>query len=159
MASLRHLAESGASSVTYYETTGWRGLIEGESGPAVPERFASWPGMVFPLYHVLADAGAWQGCDVIAVEATHPLAVEALAVRSGDGLHVLLASLTPAAGRCRIEGLPSGIATVRTLDERSFTSACSDPAEFRSGAESIRVEGSLELDLAPYAVVRLDLRA
>ena len=108
MASLRHLAESGVSSVTYYETTGWRGLIESEAGPAAPERFASWPGMVFPLYHVLADAGAWQGGEVIAIEATHPLAVEALAVRGDDGLHVLVASLTPAPERCRIEGLPPG---------------------------------------------------
>jgi hypothetical protein len=158
-ASLRHLAEIGVSSVTYYETTGWRGLIEGEAGPAVPERFASWPGMVFPLYHVLADAGAWQGNEVIEIEATHPLAVEALAVHGDDGLHVLIASLTPAPGRCRIEGLRPGPATVRTLDERSFTSACSDPADFRAGAERIAVEGSLELDLAPYAVVRLDLPA
>jgi hypothetical protein len=158
-ASLRHLAESGASSVTYFETTGWRGLIEGEAGPAAPERFASWPGMVFPLYHVLADASAWQGGEVIAIEATHPLSVEALAVRGDDGLHVLIASLTPAPARCRIEGLPPGAAAVRTLDERSFTSACSDPAAFRAGAARIAVEGSLELDLAPYAIVRLDLPA
>ena len=159
MASLRHLAESGAASVTYYETTGWRGLIESQAGPAVPERFASWPGMVFPLYHVLADAGSWQGGEVVAIEATEPLAVEALAVRGDDGLHMLIASLTPAAGRCRIEGLPPGVATVRTLDEHSFMSACSDPAAFRAGAERVAVDGSLALDLAPYAVVRLDVPA
>ena len=159
MASLRHLAESGVSSVTYYETTGWRGLIEGKAGPAVPQRFTSWPGMVFPLYHVLADAGAWHGGEVVAIEATHPLAVEALAVRDGDGLHMLIASLTPVPGRCRIEGLPAGVAGARTLDERSFTSACSDPEGFRAGAERMPVEGSLELDLAPYAVVRLDMVA
>jgi D-apionolactonase len=159
MASLRHLAESGAASVTYYETTGWRGLIESQNGPAVPERFASWPGMVFPLYHVLADAGAWQGREVIAIEATDPLAVEALAVRGDDVLHVLIASLAPVSQRCRIEGLPAGTATVRTLDERSFATACSDPAAFRAGAERITVEATLELDLAPYGFVRLDVSA
>ena len=32
LGSIKYLAESGASSVTYYETTGWRGVMETEAG-------------------------------------------------------------------------------------------------------------------------------
>ena len=43
-ASAKHLAEAGAAAVTYYETTGWRGVLERESGSPLPERFGSTPG-------------------------------------------------------------------------------------------------------------------
>jgi hypothetical protein len=157
VASLRHLAESGAASATYFETTGWRGLIETEQGS--PAGFASWPGMVFPVYHVLADAGEWRGGEVLAVESTEPLAVEALAVRRDGTLHLLVGSLSPNRQRCTVEGLPSGSATLRVLDEESFAEACSKPEAFRGRAETIVLAGRLELDLRPYATVRLDVPA
>lgn len=34
--SVKYLAESGAASVTYFETTGWRGIIETDAGPPMP---------------------------------------------------------------------------------------------------------------------------
>ncbi len=37
--SIKYLAESGAASLTYYETTGWQGLIERETGSPLPELF------------------------------------------------------------------------------------------------------------------------
>jgi hypothetical protein len=113
--------------------------------------------MVFPLYHVLADAGTWQGGEVIALETADPLAVEGFAVRKDDVLHVLIASLASGPQRCRIEGLPGGTAAVRTLDEGSFGTATSDPSAFRADVERIAVDGPLELPLAPYGVVRLDV--
>ena len=101
--------------------------------------------------------GSWQGADVIAVESTDPLAVEALAVRAEGTLHALIASLLPTSQRCRIEGLPPGDVTDRVLGERTFAAACSDPAAFRAGFEPVVVGRPIELELAPYAVVRLDV--
>jgi len=159
VASLRHLAGEGVASVTYFETVGWRGLIEREDGPAVPERFASWPGMIFPVYHVLADVGSWHGGRVVRIETSRPLALEALAVQTDEALHVLVASLAPAPLRCRIDGVPlGGRATVRVLDEHTFATACSDPSAFRSLVAPLARDGdSLELELAPYAVARVDI--
>ena len=54
LGSIKYLADGGAASATYYETTGWRGVMETEQGSPLPRRFRSEPGMVFPLYHVLA---------------------------------------------------------------------------------------------------------
>ena len=55
LGSLKALCEAGVHSVTYYETTGWRGLMETEIGSPLPNKFPSAPGEVFPVYHALKD--------------------------------------------------------------------------------------------------------
>jgi hypothetical protein len=61
---LAELATSDVESATFYETTGWRGVIETDAGalPIEPP-FHSVPNMTFPLYHVLADIGEFRGGD------------------------------------------------------------------------------------------------
>ena len=155
VASLKHLAGAGAASVTYFETTGWRGVMETEAGSPWPDLFPSRPGQVFPLYHVLADVADWKDAPLVEAKSSAPLAVEALALRDG-GLHVLVANLTPETQRCRIAGLP-GRVSVRTLDETTAVAAGERPEEFRSQAEQVEArDGAVELELRPYAVVRLD---
>ncbi|HEY1370701.1 MAG TPA: hypothetical protein VGF23_26455 [Gaiellaceae bacterium] len=146
LATAKHLAEAGADSVTYFETTGWRGVMETPVGSPPP--FASSPGSVFPLYHVLADLAGSRGEQLRAAESSEPLAVEAIAL---DG-RVLLASLQPRPVRCRISGVDAH-ASIRRLDEDSFDLATTDPGVFRSRTES----AGLELELPPYSYVRLDL--
>jgi D-apionolactonase len=155
LVSVKHMAEAGASSVTYFETTGWRGVIESDAGSSVPERFCSWPGMVFPLYHVLADLGEWKAGEIVETRSSVPLAVEPLAVRHDGVLHLIVANLTPSPQRCQISALSSGVASVRRLDEASFATACTDPDSFRAGAEQAPFDGGL--DLGPFAVVRVDV--
>ena len=58
--SIKALAEIGAASVTYFETTGWKGIVERDEGSPMPDRFPSTPGSVFPLYHVFADVADWK---------------------------------------------------------------------------------------------------
>ena len=65
LGSIKYLAAAGAASATYFETTGWRGVMESAAGSPAPARFPSLPGAVFPLYHILADAGEFAGGDVI----------------------------------------------------------------------------------------------
>jgi hypothetical protein len=48
------LAAAGVDSVTYYETSGWRGVMERAAGSALPETFPSIPGAPFPVFHALA---------------------------------------------------------------------------------------------------------
>ena len=49
---LENLVEAGVNSVTFYETVGWRGLIEREAGSPLPEKFPSVAGGVFPAYYI-----------------------------------------------------------------------------------------------------------
>jgi hypothetical protein len=156
-ASIRHLAEAGAAAVTYFETTGWRGVVETETGSPGPDVFRSIAGTAFPLYHVLADAGEWKDGDLVEAGSSAPLAMEAFAVRRGDSLHVLVANLTPAAQSCSVGPLPSGRQAIRRLDETTAAAAGERPQEFREQREAVDApDGRLALELAPYAVVRID---
>lgn len=58
--SVKQLAESGIVRATYYETLGACGVMERDAGSPYPDAFPSFPGGVFPLYHVLADMGKSQ---------------------------------------------------------------------------------------------------
>ena len=154
--SLKYLAESGVCSVTYYETTGWRGVMETEAGSPLPDKFRSLPGAVFPLYHVLADVGEFDG-EVIPTTSSHTLRVDGIAVRQGDRARVILANLTAAPQRVIVQNL--GAQTwVRALDETNAEDAMVSPEAFRAQPSEMQqtISGALELELLPHAIIRLD---
>ena len=153
--SLKHLAESGASSLTYYETTGWRGVMETESGSPLPERFRSIPGSVFPMYHVLADVGAFAGGEVIPAQSSATLNVDGIAVRRDGRTRVMLANLTGEPQQVTIRNL-SGSVRVRPLDETNAQEAMVAPENFRAAAGELLQTGTLEIRLLPYAIARID---
>jgi hypothetical protein len=152
------LAASGAASATFYETTGWQGVLEREGGSPMPDRFPSLPGQVYPLYHVLADAAEWKTASLRSVEATAPLTVTGFAVElDGGGVGLVAANVTPGPQRVRLMGLPGATARVRLLDEATAMTALTDPGAFRaaSGGEAAVRDGELWLELGPYAVARV----
>ncbi|MFN0156058.1 MAG: hypothetical protein ACKVUT_16925 [Gaiella sp.] len=153
--SVKYLSEQGAAAVTYYETSGWRGIVERASGSELPDRFRSRAGEVFPLFHPLADACEWRGAEVLEVESSDALAAIALAVRTGHATRLLVANLAPVA-REVVLGPLHGPVGLRRLDEATAGEACSDPVAFRSRSQPAQADGELRLTLAPYEVVRID---
>jgi D-apionolactonase len=157
--SIKHIAEGGADSVTYYETTGWRGIVERTAG-SPDARFPSRPSQAFPMFHVFADVAEWGAGTVLAAPSTRPLETEALAVEDDAGLHLLVASLVPTPRRVVITGLHGRTASVRMMDAASAEVAMQDPAAFRQTSMSVPIaHGSLELELGPFAVARVDVGA
>jgi hypothetical protein len=157
--SIKHLAESQADSVTFYETTGWRGVVERDAGSPDP-RFPSRPGQVFPMYHAFSDVAEWRSGRVLGAVSTDPLIVEALAVEDTTGTHLLVAHLTRTPGRVVVAGLPGRTASVRKLDASTAREAAADPIAFRGRSSSAEIVGGrLELDLAAYAIARVDVVA
>lgn len=156
LGSLAQLIRAGADSLTYFETVGPRGVVEGAS--AAPPPFASRAHQAFPLYHVLADAAGLAACDVLACSTPDEPWLAGLAVQQGDGqLVVLVANLLPFSRAVRL-ALPveSGSARVRVLDEESAVRASEDPAAFRRQDDWVDVVGSgLELALGAYATARV----
>ena len=155
--SVKYLAESGAASLTYYETTGWLGLIETDAGSPMPDRFPSQPGMVFPLYHVFADLAQWKAAALLELRTDDPLAVDGLALRDDTGAHVLVANLTDQPRTVTIGPFAGRRLCVRLLDEESAVQAMRDPADYRAtGAEEELIAGHLRLTLGPLALARID---
>ncbi len=159
LGSIRRLAESGVDALTYFETNGWRGLIERSDHPLMVSEFHSRPGIAFPVYHVFADVGEFAGGTLLDVALSDFLAIEALALRKGEHVRVLLASFRNQEETVRI-ALP-GVSDlrVRVLDDQSYDLAADDPARFRqTGTPILATDGQIEIQLRPYAVVTIDGR-
>jgi D-apionolactonase len=146
-------------SLTYYQTSGWQGLMETEAGSPLPEKFPSLPGSVFPVYHLFADMA---GFDRLCLsQSSHPQQVEALTLLDPAGKRrILAANLTiqPLAVKIKT-GMCQG--KVRYLDSHSLEQALLAPAEFRAaeGASLQAEAGKMELNLEPFALARLDITA
>ncbi|MGH9341053.1 MAG: hypothetical protein ACRD1R_16020 [Acidobacteriota bacterium] len=149
LGSLKYLCESGAHSITFFETTGSAGVMEGGS-------------TAFPLYHVLADAGEFAGGRVIPSRSNQPLRAEVFAVRKGNRTCILLANLCPDVQLIQIRSAElKGDVAIRYLDEQSVTEAMRHPQKFRKSAGTTQrtTGGQLQLKLLPFAVARVDVRS
>jgi D-apionolactonase len=148
--SLSALVLGGAQSLTYYETTGWRGIMETEAGSPMPELFRSIPGSVFPVYHVFAAAGDFSGGEALAVTSSDPQKVQALGLQKGGRLRVLVANLSPAEQQVRLQGLVNDC-RLRLLDELS-----AGRPQALAGAALPSENCPRDLRLLPYAVAIID---
>jgi hypothetical protein len=144
-ASLGRLAGAGASSLTYYETAGARGVMDRDPRP------------VYPLYHVLADFAELAGGQVLPVRSSDPLRLDGFAAKLDGRLRVVAASLSPEPRRVSIRGLPPKV-RVRLLSSANAPAAGRHPETFRAspGAETETALGRLDLDLSPWGVARID---
>jgi hypothetical protein len=158
--SLKYLAGSDVQSLTYYETTGWRGVMATEAGPSIPDKFPSLPGSVFPLYHVLADVGEFAGGEVVSTMSSHKLQVEGLALRKDGKTRLILANLSQDPQQVTIRNLGAHV-RVRQLDEANAEAALRLPEEYRTQAGELQhtSDESLQVTLRPYAIARLDSQA
>ncbi|MEO7649916.1 MAG: hypothetical protein ABIZ80_05575, partial [Bryobacteraceae bacterium] len=159
LGSLKYLAENRAASITYFETHGWAGVMETARGSRMPELFASSPGMIFPLYHVLSDAAEFAGGECVASSTSDPLRAVCLAMRRGNRVRVMAANLTGSTQLLRIRNAGLGARfRLRRLDEDTFRSATTKPEEFRRSGALI-ASGEVEIALPPYAVATADSAA
>ncbi|HYP08591.1 MAG TPA: hypothetical protein VER03_20315 [Bryobacteraceae bacterium] len=160
LGSVKYLAEASAASVTYYETTGWRGVMETAKGSPLPALFPSRPSEVFPIYHVLADIGDFTPTEVIRTQSSDPLRADSLLLRKPNHIRLLVANLTAELQQIRMmnPGFSKAV-RVTMLDEHTVAHAMSNPEAFRRQPGSLRELGSaaaLTISLLPYAYARID---
>jgi hypothetical protein len=156
LGSLAALAEAGVAALTFYETTGWRGVMERAGGSLLPEQFPSWPGAVFPVYHLLADLAGAQAVRPLGVRAADGVA--AVSVVLADGRRrLLVANQRPTDCPLRLEAAWSR-ARVRLLHGANVEAALREPEAFRQEPGALRAadKTGFTLTLPPYALARLD---
>jgi hypothetical protein len=157
LASIGQLAAAGAAAATYYETIGWRGVMEAAEGSPLPDRFPSTPGGVFPLYHVFAGLADFAGGECFLPVSSDPLRFQALLLRKNGRERLLLANLTRQPQTVSLAQWTAP-AHVRILDETSVELAMTAPETFRNaaGATLAPTSAGLVLSLPPYAVAFAD---
>lgn len=142
LGSISHLAQAGVQSLTYFETTGWRGIIEVAEGCALPEKFASQPGTPYPLYHLFAALAPFAGGKVLPVAINEPLNVAAIALEHERQRCTIVGNLRDMPQRIAIEGM-TGTVSLQTLGD--------DAGEIELSQE----QSPLYIDLDPYTLVAL----
>ena len=153
----RLAALDGIHSLTYFETTGWRGLMECAAGSPMPELFPSLPGCVFPMFHVFAALaeGEW----IVPTSSTHPLLLDGFCTIGHDGLRRWgIANLTAIPRRVRV-ALGDSAARVRTLDETNALRAMLEPENFADAILHRTSSGILELELNAYAFAQITVES
>jgi hypothetical protein len=149
--SLRALAEAGAASVTWFETTGWRGVMEVAGGPPLPDEFPSVPGVVFPMYYVLRAVADFRQGGLRRVHLSHPLQVQAVVLESAGRQRWIVANVTGLAQRVKLP--VKGV--LRVLDAAAAAPTGEEPEGFWSTVPEDCGAGDLEL--APWTIVFLDV--
>jgi hypothetical protein len=132
LGSLKYLSESDVRSVTYYETSGWRGVQQTSEGSKEPGLFHAKPSVAFPLYHTLAYFGGVKHGEIVPSVSSHPLRVEGAILRKGNWVRFLVANLTQKEQKIRVSyaGL-KGTVRLEAMDETVFEEATEFPERFR----------------------------
>jgi hypothetical protein len=144
-------------SATYFETTGWRGIMETENGSPLSAQFFSIPGTVFPIYHVLSEMAGFNR--VCPTHSTHPLQVEGITLLNAQNRkRILVANLLPEEQEIKIK-TGTCDARVKRLNADTAEEAMRASEAFRAemGVPVKSVAGKIELLLAPYEIARVDV--
>ena len=148
--SLKYLCESDAESITYYETTGERGIIQGDRDSQWPDQFPALKGKVFPVYFVFRFLLANKDMDVVRTVSSHPGKTECLALTDGKKVRGLIVNLTD---QEQIVGISccSGLFRIRSLHSGNFSEAISDYRWTGNSAEKV-IKSDESFSLEPCSV-------
>lgn len=142
------LAEAGAAGVTLFQTLGLRGIMESSAGSAVPGVFHSFPGMVYPLWQILAALHGGGHYVPLVADVTGP--VRGFALERAGNRRVFLANQTSRPQRIRLAGVRGGSGNFRVLDAASAAVAVRDAEAFASAGPAVAATGGI-LTLGAYA--------
>ncbi len=157
LGSIAALAATGrVHSLTYYETTGWRGVMETAAGSPLPRRFRSTPGAVFPVFFVFAALAGFTRMAPIVPSV--PGAAAALALFAPGRRRLLVANLTGDFLEARVRAAAQYIRR-RLLEPANVATVVRAPDSFLEsrGIACKAAGGRVHLDLAPHALAWLDL--
>jgi len=139
MGSVKYLAEAGAASITYFETSAERGVMNGD---------------VFPMWQVLADIGEFAGSEIVIAKSREPLRVDGLVLRKGKRMRVLLANMTDQSHVVSLRGLNAEM-KIKMLDASNAMQAMRQPEVWRT--EAGEPLNSTQITLAPFAIAKIDV--
>lgn len=151
MGSIRYMAESAPASVTYFETVGRRGIMQGNHAPKLPDQFPATEGMIYPMYWVFLALLREKDVNVLASESSHSLQLESLAWESGGTRYLMLANLQAFQQEVWLEGWKEKSQAL-SLDASHFE-AMTQQSDYLDAASWEDISSTVNLN--PYALLLL----
>ncbi len=157
LGSIVGLAGAGVASLTYFETTGWRGVMEATALAARHPLFPSIPGMVFPVYSVFAAVAGFTRMAPVPQPHQYRDTLTSLCLFDPLGKRRLLcANVTPG-------DIPTVLDLgVERVSVRTLEADGGDSASVETGLTWSRTvpqqcpSGMFRLVLPPYAIASID---
>jgi hypothetical protein len=123
--SLKYLGEAGAKGITFFETAGERGIIQGDFNSRWPEQFRTVKGMIFPVYHLFKWLLKDKSCRLTHSVSSKPLEVDCLALSNNSRIKLIAANFTSTKQKLLVHGLP-GECRIKMLNAESYAEAAFD---------------------------------
>ena len=138
-------------SLTFYETSGWRGVMNSEPRVSGSEATRAMPGQLFPVYYVFeAIAGIRY---LLPVSTSDPKVAAALAFQTDEGQSICLVANLTDGPKDIVLHVPASELEVLSIDETNVSEACEGRL---SSFNRVALDGGyLKLSLAPYALAKL----
>lgn len=157
LGSLKHLSESQAASSTFYELTGWRGIMETEMGSQLPTKFKSRARQVFPMYFIFLALGEFKDCRVIKTN-DPDFGIKSLLLSQDNHWRWCLTNTSEKNQKVKLPDLDLKEWKYFRLNESNLLNATSNPEEvwYKDWHVKEAVDNQLEFDLEPYEVIFLD---
>jgi hypothetical protein len=111
--SIKYLAGSGASCITYFETVGERGLIMGDHESEWPDEFPAFKGMYFPVFHILRFLLKSRNYRLSIVSSDHPGIIDGFSLHGKEKGYVILSNFTAEPQHIVLGGFSGLTATLR----------------------------------------------
>jgi D-apionolactonase len=154
--SIKYLIECGAEGVTYYETAGERGIIQGDFPSRWPDKFKSVAGMIFPVYFVFRFLLENKSFKILGSESSDPLKAASLIMTDGKEIKYILINYTGSKQKIKINNIEGlSVINTRQLDADSFAAAVSDDRWLENSRQTKRENGE-PLILNPFSVTFVD---
>jgi hypothetical protein len=123
--SVKYLCEAGVKGVTYLETAGERGIMQGDFDSRWPLQFNTLKGMIFPVFHMFRWLLKDKSFRLIQAISSHSALVDCLALSNGREIKLAIINFTSEDQNVLIHGISGEIRT-KILNSESFADASTD---------------------------------
>jgi len=152
--SVKYLCEAGASGMTFFETAGERGIIQGDFDSRWPEQFKTVKGMIFPVCFVFQYLFKYKSFKVLKSNSSHPLYVDCLILADGKKVCMIISNFSSEKQKVIVEGL-TGEFTFSQLNAESFAGSVSD-IKWLENRQTMNISHNRKIILEPFSVSFID---
>jgi hypothetical protein len=148
--SLKFLCENQIAGVTFYETAGEKGIMQGEYLTPSSGKFTSYRGMIFPVYFIFKYLQKYRSFRVVRSVSSRPLVADSFSLSDGKQVRIILANFTRHSQYVNITGC-KGMLRMRILNSDNFANAASNHNWEGDDNETVSRSDDL-LNLDPFSV-------
>jgi hypothetical protein len=148
--SLKYQGEAGVTSITFYETAGERGIVQGDYPSRWPDEFKTFEGMIFPVFFVFRYILRYKSYKLVESESSEPLKVNSIVLYDNNDYKIILANFTSDDQLVDL-GVNQDEIRIRQLNSETFADAVSNTDWF-DNIQFDKVKSGNGLLLKPFSV-------